>query len=62
MNQMVIEIEDDGGLKVDSSKMPGAEKDILKLLEELGKDVGGEVKVEKHKPGIKHTHHQHIHS
>ena len=62
MKQMVIEIQDDGGLKVDFSKMPGTEKGLLKLLEELGKDVGGEVKVEKHKPGIKHIHHQHIHS
>lgn len=60
MNQLTITIMPDGTVKTDATKMSGSEAEILEGLSSLTKEIGGELKVEKHV----HTHkgsHSHSH-
>lgn len=67
--QLFIEITEDGDIKLDASKMPGTEQDILDLLNAIALEVGGDpatLKVEQHihKHQHGHTHagdHVHTH-
>lgn len=56
-SKLVIEIEDDGTVTTNATQMVGTEKEILAQLEKLAASVGGDLKVEKHEPGVKHHHH-----
>lgn len=59
---VVIEILEDGTLKINARDMIGTEAELLSELSALAKEVGGELKVEKHVPGHTHSHsHSHDH-
>lgn len=60
-SELIIEILDDGTIKTNAKKMVGKESEILAKLEELAKEVGGELRVEKHEPGVHHHHHHDHH-
>ena len=66
--QLFIEITADGNFKLDASKMPGTEQDILDLLEAIASEVGGDpaaLKVEQHIHKHPHghvTHGDHVHA
>lgn len=57
MSQLKVELRKDGTVKLNAQKMKGTEAEILKELQELAREVGGELEVEKHAPGIHHHHH-----
>jgi hypothetical protein len=62
-SKLVVEIQDDGSVKIDASQMIGTEEELLKDLESLARDLGGELKVEKHVHSHNHSHgHSHSHS
>lgn len=58
-SKLVVEFNEDGTLKLNAREMIGTEKELLAELEALAKECGGELKVEKHEPGIHHHHHEH---
>lgn len=58
---LTIEFQDDGSIKLNSTKLEGSSAEIEKELEALAKELGGEFKVEKHVPGLHHHHHGHSH-
>jgi len=56
-SKLIIDIGPDGSIKSNARGLAGSEEQIMQLLEELAKDVGGELTVEKHEPGAHvHTH------
>ena len=65
MNGMKITFNEDSTISVDSSGMKGSAADIMKLLNALASECGGELVVEKHVGGIHHHHgekeHEHTH-
>jgi hypothetical protein len=58
-SKLIVEIQADGSLKTNASKMVGEEAEILAALQELASGLGGELTVEKHVPGAHHHHHGH---
>lgn len=56
-SKIVVEIMPDGSLKTDASSTVGSEADIMELLEDLAREMGGKLEVEKHVE----THHHHHH-
>jgi hypothetical protein len=56
MSKFVAEILEDGTVKADSSKLAGSEQQIRDMLEEIARETGGELVVEKHV----HRHGQHV--
>lgn len=59
---LTIEIMDDGSIKLNATEMVGTEEDILKDLQRLAEEFGGELKVEKHVHSHSHSHsHSHVH-
>lgn len=54
-----IEINDDGTVKLNARQMIGEEQELLDALNALAAEVGGELVVEAHEPGIHHHHHGH---
>ena len=62
-SKLVVEIQDDGSVKIDASQMIGTEEELLKDLVSLARELGGELKVEKHVHSHNHSHgHSHSHS
>lgn len=63
MNGLVVTLNADGTVSVDARGMKGSTAEIMKELNSLAKEVGGELKVEKHVGGIHHHHGEsdHIH-
>lgn len=61
MSKLIVQILEDGTLKLNARDMVGEEAELLEALEELAKDVGGDLEVEKHVPGAHHHHHGHGH-
>lgn len=60
--QLTITITPDGDLKLDASKQPGTEQQILDELKELAELVGGDIaalKIEKHVHSHGHAHAHH---
>lgn len=57
MSKLKITLNDDGTIKLNAKEMIGEEADLLAELEALAKEVGGELKVEKHIEGAHHHHH-----
>ena len=61
-SKLIVELQDDGTVKINASGMEGDEAEILAELNALAKEVGGELEVEKHLEGVKHSHsHSHKH-
>jgi hypothetical protein len=56
MSKLIVEINEDGTIKLNASKMAGSEKQLLAQLGELAKELGSELVVEKHIDG-NHVHH-----
>lgn len=56
-SKLIIDIRADGTIKSNARGVEGTEEEIMELLEELAKEAGGELTVEKHEPGIHHHHH-----
>ena len=56
-SELIVQILDDGTVKINARKMVGTEKELLEELGALAKEVGGELEVEKHVPGVHHHHH-----
>lgn len=56
--KMVIVLNDNGTIKINSRGLKGSEKELLAELNELAALVGGALVVEGHAPGTPH-HHQH---
>lgn len=52
-----VEILEDGTIKINARGMIGDEAELVAEMEALAKEVGGELKVEKHEPGTHHHHH-----
>jgi len=62
-SKLVVEIQDDGSIKINATQMIGTEAELLKDLGSLAKDLGGELVVEKHVHSHSHSHGQgHSHS
>jgi len=65
MNSMKITLNSDGTISVDARGMKGSTAEILKELNALASEVGGELVVEKHVGGMHHHHegdaHEHSH-
>jgi len=62
-SKLVVEIQDDGSIKINATQMIGTEAELLKDLESLASDLGGELKVEKHVHSHNHNHsHSHDHT
>jgi len=59
MSKLQVEILEDGTLKLNAREMIGEEAELLDLLNELARDCGGELEVEKHVEGAHHHHHGH---
>jgi len=55
-SKLEIEIMDDGSIKLVATGMVGTEADILKELESLAAEFGGELVVEKHVHSHSHSH------
>lgn len=54
---LIVDIQEDGTIKTNASQMIGTEEELLKDLEALATEVGGELVVEKHVGGNHvHTH------
>jgi hypothetical protein len=60
-SQLIVEIQEDGTIKLNARKMVGSEEQLLEALGSLARSVGGELEVEKHEEGIEHHHHHHGH-
>jgi hypothetical protein len=62
-SELKVTLNDDGSISLDATRMKGSSKEIMKELEELAKEMGGELVVEKHVPGVHHHHHgdDHVH-
>ena len=64
MSTIKITLNDDGTVSLDARGMKGKDEEILKELESLAKEVGGDLKVEKHVG--RHHHHagekDHVHN
>lgn len=58
-SKLIIKFNDDGSISTDGTGLVGAEKELLGDLEALAKELGGELKVEKHVH--KHGAHTHQH-
>lgn len=62
---LVVEFCEDGSVKIDASGMIGTNEELIKDLQGMAAENGGELKVEKHvhKHGVSHTHgtKQHVH-
>lgn len=56
-SKLVVEIQDDGTIKINATGMIGSEAQILAELETLAREMGGELVVEKHIQGAHHHHH-----
>jgi hypothetical protein len=62
-SELKVEIQDDGSIKVNATKMIGTEKELIKDLESLARALGGELTIEEHVHGHNHSHsHDHTHS
>ena len=62
-SELKVEIQDDGSIKVNATKMIGTEKELIKDLESLARSLGGELTIEEHVHGHNHSHsHDHTHS
>jgi hypothetical protein len=59
MSKLIVELNDDGTVKLNAREMIGAEDELLELLGELAAEVGGELVVEAHVEGAHHHHHGH---
>ena len=59
-SKLIIEIQDDGTVKVNAQKVKGSSDAIMKQLQDLAAEVGGELTIEKHVET--HHHHDHDHS
>jgi hypothetical protein len=57
MSKLIVEILEDGTVKLNARDMIGDEADLLAELNALAAAVGGELKVEKHVEGARHHHH-----
>ena len=61
-SKLIVEIQADGSVKINASQMIGTEDELVKDLESLAKDLGGELKIEKHVHSHNHSHgHSHDH-
>jgi hypothetical protein len=60
-SELKVELLPNGGIKLDARKMQGTTQEILKELEELAKEMGGTLEVERHVPGLHHHTHDHDH-
>jgi hypothetical protein len=54
---LIVEIQEDGTVKLNARDMVGTEKELVAALDALAKEVGGSLEVEKHVPGVHHEHH-----
>lgn len=61
MSKVIIEIQEDGTLKINAKEMIGTEAELLNDLQALAREAGGELVVEKHIEGAHHHHHDHAH-
>lgn len=63
--KLVVTINDDGTVSTDATKMTAdSDADLTEALNALAKELGGELKVEKHLPGQhahSHRHGRHTH-
>jgi hypothetical protein len=62
MNKLLITLNPDGTVKLNAREMSGSEAEILSALNDLAREVGGELVVEKHE---RHRHghtHRHTHA
>ena len=60
-SKLLITLNDDGSVKLNARGMDGTEAEIKAELEELAKELGGPLVVEKHEPGLHHHHGTHTH-
>jgi sugar phosphate isomerase/epimerase len=61
-SKLTITIQDDGSIKINSTKMIGDEAEILAELNALAAELGADLKVEKHVHSHSHSHsHSHNH-
>ena len=62
-SKLKLTFNPDGSIKINAQKMIGTETELLKDLNELASEAGGELKVEKHvhKHDHSHTHDDHDH-
>ena len=51
-----LTIQDDGTIKINARGLVGTEAELLAALADLATEVGGDLEVEKHEPGIGHHH------
>ena len=63
-SKLTITINDDGTIRTDATGLDGTEAEIMAQLQELAKEVGGELEVEKHvhTHGHTHSHSNHTHA
>jgi hypothetical protein len=62
-SKLVVELQDDGSIKLNATQMMGTEKELIQDLESLAKELGGELVIEKHVHGHSHSHsHSHDHT
>jgi hypothetical protein len=57
MSKLIVEIQEDGTIKTNGREMVGTEAEMLEELNALATELGGELVVEKHEPGVHHHHH-----
>ena len=57
-SKVVVVLCEDGSVKIDASGMIGTNDELVKDLQDMAAEVGGELVVEKHthKHGVSHTH------
>jgi len=55
-SKLVVELMPDGSIKINATGMIGTEDELLKDLNSLADDLGGELKVEKHVHSHNHSH------
>lgn len=65
-SKLIVELCDDGSIKINATGMIGTEAELLKDLGSLASDLGGKLKVEKHVHSHGHSHshdekHKHKH-
>jgi hypothetical protein len=53
--ELVVTLQADGSVKIDARKLQGTTPEIMRELEALAAEVGGELVVEKHVGGA-HVH------
>ena len=63
-SKLTIMILDTGEIRTDATGLDGTEAEIMAQLQELAKEVGGELEVEKHvhTHGHTHSHSNHTHA